>query len=225
MRKYFLFLIPFFLTSCMVIQSDNEVKQNGDIVYNAVVDMSGVVNMMNSLDTNSPSTATPKDLCTDPEITKSIHTSHYMDVSCTSLWDYKVRMISTLQKSNNPWIWVGSGVIVMNPFWTKNIRTQEQNTEMDPDMKQYGVIIEGIFHFPYPIVYKEGGTAIDADSLVFDMLDKNILKKRELYIIARADGKKPTNAEILKYKKMMRAEILKAKKSKKYNDFESMLGI
>lgn len=69
----------------MVIQSDNEVKQNGDIVYNAVVDMSGVVNMMNSLDTNSPSTATPKDLCTDPEITKSIHTSHYMDVSCTSL--------------------------------------------------------------------------------------------------------------------------------------------
>lgn len=207
------------------MQSDNQVKQNGDVVYNAVVDMSGMVNMMNSLGTGSTDSTTSKDLCTDAEVTKSTLTSHYIDVSCTSLWDYKARMISTLPKSNNPWIWVGSGVIVMNPLWVKGMKPQTQAPETDADMKQYGIVIEGVFNFPYPIVYKEGGTRIDADSLALDMLDKNILKKRDLYIIARADGKKPTNAEILKYKKIIRAEILKAKKSKKYDDFENMLGM
>jgi hypothetical protein len=209
----------------MTIQSDNEVKQTGDITYNAVVDMSGMVNMMNSLGTGSVDSTTPKDLCTDADAKKATLTEYYTDVTCTSLGDYKARMISTLPKENNPWIWVGSGVIVMNPLWVKGIKPQTQTTETDMDMKQYGVVIEGIFNFPYPIVYKEGWTRIDADSIALDMLDKNILNKRDLYIIARADGKKPTNAEILKYKKLIRSEVLKAKKSKKYDEFENIVGM
>ncbi len=63
------------------------------------------------------------------------------------------------------------------------------------------------------------------DTVRINLLDKKVMKRNDLYIIARADGKKPTNKEILMYKQKIRQQLMKARISGKYDDFQDMTGL
>lgn len=177
--------------------------------------------MMNSLSwANSDDS---KDLCTDFKSDKL--ETFYTHTQCLSLWDYKAKILATLPRENNPAVYVGSGVVAYNLLLSKAFDRQKENTDsQDFDAEKLGFKIYGKFHFPYGIVYSEGGTKTDNDTLSLNMLDKKIVKRHELYVIAREDGKKPTKQEILKYKQKIRKQIIQAKKSGKYDDFEGVPG-
>lgn len=91
------------------------------------------------------------------------------------------------------------------------------------DAESMGMKIIGTFHFPYPVVYADAGTRTDASTVSLNMLNKKIAARREIFIIARADGKKPTAREIAQYKRIIRTQIAKAKRSGKYDNFEDMI--
>jgi hypothetical protein len=66
---------------------------------------------------------------------------------------------------------------------------------------------------------------IGSGSIKLDMLDARVMKKSDLYIIARADGKVPTKNEMIQYKKNLRSQMLKAKRSEKYLFFSENPGM
>jgi hypothetical protein len=216
------------------IESSNQVSTNGDIHYDSVVDMSGMVAMMNSLSemnmsgSTTPNSTTPKNLCDDFTKDTASLTWFYLDISCESLGDYKARVRSTFLADKNPWVLVESGVIVFNPLWSKSLEESDISDEVGyspVDGPDLGMVINWTFNLPYPIVYRDIGKKLDIDSLELNMLDKKIMKRKELFIVARADGKKPTIKELIRYKKLIRAQVLKAKKSGKYKDFDDMTGL
>jgi hypothetical protein len=64
------------------------------------------------------------------------------------------------------------------------------------DMRNFGMRIDGVFTFPYPIVYAQAGTILQSQKIYLDLLDPKMMKRNEIFIIARADGKTPTLSEI-----------------------------
>ncbi len=205
------------------MQSENTVSSIWDVTYYAVLDMSGMVTMLESFDTGS-SSDTPKNLCkvfNDDEIG-----DFYTNSSCESLGDYRASIISTLPKDNNPGIYVWSGVIVYNVLLSKTLGKDANNNSTDTvKMQDYGVKIDATFKFPYPIVYLDAGEKPSSNVVHLNMFDKKVMKRQELYIIARADGKKPTKIEITKYKQKVRQQIIKAKKSGKFKEFQELSGL
>lgn len=228
MWKLLFLLVPFFLTSCFSIESTNQVRQDGAISYDVVMDMSGMMDMMSSLSgsTSSDSTSS-KDLCKDFDTKMGSYMGFYQDISCQSLADYRARIASTLPIINNPGIFVGSGVVVFNPIWSNNIKktpvTKSSDMYDGMDAESAGMKIVGTFHFPYPVVYADAGKRTDASTVFLNMLDKKIAVKREIFIIARADGKKPTIKELNNYKRIIRNQLAKAKRSGKYEKFEDII--
>ncbi len=225
MKKYFLCLLPILLTSCMIMESDNTVSSIGDITYNSVLDMSGMVAMMQTYASGSDSdTDISKDLCIDFDKEKT--DLYYTWATCASLGDYRARIISILPKANNPGIYVSSGVIVYNVLLSKALDGNKSSVNTSkPDMEMLGIKIEGTFKFPYPIVHADAWVRMGTDTVRINLLDKKVMKRNDLYIIARADGKKPTNKEILMYKQKIRQQLMKARISGKYDDFQDMTGL
>ena len=180
--------------------------------------MSGMVTMMEWFASGSESD-TSKDLCKDFETDKV--EKFYTNISCSSLGDYAARIISTLPKENNPGIYISSGVIVYNLMVSKSFNRASGDDNMNSDkMEDFGVKIDATFKFPYKVVYMDAWEIKADDTVYINMLDKKVAKRKDFYIIARADGKKPTKSEINKYKQKVRQQIVKAKRSDKFKDFQ-----
>lgn len=93
MRKFLFLLVPFFLTSCFSIESTNQVRLDGAVSYDAVVDMSGMMDMMNSLSGSmSSGSTTSKNLCENFDTKTGSLAGFYQDISCQSLADYRARI-------------------------------------------------------------------------------------------------------------------------------------
>ncbi len=187
--------------------------------------MSGMVAMMQAFESGSESESDiSKNLCVDFE--KENTDLYYTWATCASLGDYRARIISTLPKANNPGIYVSSGVIAYNVLLSKALNRNKTGIDTStPDIEMLGIKIEGTFKFPYPIVHADAWVRIGTDTVRINLLDKKVMKRNDLYIIARADGKKPTNKEILKYKQKIRQQLMKARISGKYDDFQDMTGL
>jgi hypothetical protein len=218
----------------MTMQSQNEVNITGDTTYVVSMDVSKMITMMQSMQSMgtwslSTDVSSSKNICTEFDNKKWDLEKNYTNISCQSTGDYKAKITSTLPKVNNAGIIVSDDMILIDPFWIKNInnKTRSMETEIESawEFKKNGAIITGDFQFPYPIVYQDAGTRIGTNSIQLDMLDSSVLSRNNLLIVARRDGQIPSKKDIINYKKMLRIQIMKAKRSGKYNNIEDMLSM
>jgi hypothetical protein len=232
---FLILLAPLLLSSCMTMQSENQISTTGDTIYVVSVDMSQLVASMESkygtgTASDSMSTpggmATPKDLCIEFNGKRGKLEKYYTNVSCQSTGDYKAKISSTLPKDKNPGIIVSDEMIMIDPLWIEAVKSKATPTVLDAEtatkLKTAGVVVTGEFQFPYPIIHQDAGTLVGTNSVQLDMLDSRVFTRKDLLIVARRDGQIPAKKDLLKYKKMLRTQIIKAKRSGKYKDIESI---
>lgn len=77
--------------------------------------------------------------------------------------------------------------------------------------KDMGFSMSQTYIAPSPIVYHEAGTLSGSAALTLDLLDKKVLTRKSLIMIATQDGKKLSRKEINRYKMELKKHNRKVK--------------
>ena len=206
-------------SSCMKIDSHIGVTSSGSASYSATLDVSQMMTLLSSFGTGE-NTPIEKDLCKNEDFQDSLEKSAEKQkdkidaIVCTSLGDYKARIDGTIHLDKKKSVLVLSGVTIVDLLAFSDVErspyvADSNDASMNPE--DLGFSIKQTYTLPGKIAYTEVGTLSGASTLIVNLLDKNVLKRKSLIAITTESGEKLTQKQIMSYKRQYRAYISKKK--------------